>query len=54
MRAPDHGQADCVVVDVHLPMMDGLQFQAELKRVLPDAAIVFITGQASCRSGFTH
>jgi FixJ family two-component response regulator len=46
-----HDLFDCVVLDVQLPMMDGLQLQAELKRDLPCASIVFITGHGDLSVG---
>ena len=51
LHSPDHLLVDCVVADVQLPMMDGLQLQEELKRVLPDASIVFITGHGDLAVG---
>ncbi len=51
VHAPGHDLFDCVVVDVQLPMMDGLQLQAELKRDLPCASIVFITGHGDLSVG---
>ena len=35
---------DCIVVDINLPKMNGLQLQEELNRTVPFASIVFITG----------
>ena len=46
LNAPERFTVDCVVADVHLPMMDGLQLQEELRRTLPYAPIIFITGYA--------
>lgn len=34
---------DCVVLDMYMPVMSGLDVQAELKRLRPDLPIVFIT-----------
>jgi two-component system, LuxR family, response regulator FixJ len=51
VHAPEHTLVDCVVVDVHLPMMDGLQLQAEIKRVVPHVSIVFITGHGDLSVG---
>src|SRR5258708_6307002 len=38
---------DCVVADIYLPRMNGLQLQEELNRTVPYASIVFITGHAA-------
>jgi FixJ family two-component response regulator len=35
---------DCILVDINLPKMNGLQLQEELNRTIPFASIVFITG----------
>lgn len=51
LHSPDHLLIDCVVVDVHLPMMDGLQVQEQLKRVMAHASIVFITGHGDLSVG---
>lgn len=51
LQSPDHLIVDCVVADVQLPMMDGLRLQEELKRVLPDASIVFVTGHGDLAVG---
>jgi FixJ family two-component response regulator len=37
-------RAECIVVDLRMPGMDGLQLQEELSRAAPLASIVFITG----------
>jgi FixJ family two-component response regulator len=39
-----NAQIECVVVDMYLPLMDGLQLQAEIRRVEPNISIVFISG----------
>jgi FixJ family two-component response regulator len=51
VRAPEHAQVDCIVADVHLPMMDGLQLQMEIKRVAPHVSIVFLTGHGDLSVG---
>src|SRR5262249_19531687 len=43
-RQPD--AASCLVLDVRLPGMSGLDFQAELARTNIDTPIIFITGYA--------
>ena len=35
---------DCVVSDVRMPELDGLQLQAELARTLPHLSVIFVTG----------
>ena len=35
---------DCVVSDVRMPELDGLQLQAELARTLPYLSVIFVTG----------
>jgi FixJ family two-component response regulator len=42
---------DCVVVDIYLPRMNGLQLQEELSRTVPYASIVFITGHGDLSLG---
>jgi FixJ family two-component response regulator len=42
MKLPD--AAICLVVDIRLPGLSGLDFQAELSRAHIDAPIIFITG----------
>jgi FixJ family two-component response regulator len=51
VRAPNHELFDCVVLDVQLPAMNGLQLQAELKRDLPCSSIVFISGRGDLSVG---
>jgi FixJ family two-component response regulator len=53
VRAPSHELVDCVVADVHLPAMDGLQLQAEIKRLAPHVSIIFITGHSDLSVGLT-
>jgi FixJ family two-component response regulator len=42
---------DCIVVDINLPRMNGLQLQEELNRTVPFASIVFITGYGDLSVG---
>jgi FixJ family two-component response regulator len=42
---------DCVVADIYLPRMNGLQLQEELNRTVPYASIVFITGYGDLSLG---
>jgi FixJ family two-component response regulator len=42
---------DCVVADIYLPRMNGLQLQEELNRTIPYASIVFITGHGDLSLG---
>ncbi len=42
---------DCVVADIYLPKMNGLQLQEELGRTVPYASIVFITGHGDLSLG---
>lgn len=51
VQAAARVQPDCVVADVYLPMMDGLQLQAEIKQVAPHVSIVFITGHGDVSVG---
>jgi len=42
---------DCIVVDMNLPRMNGLQLQEELNRTVPFASIVFITAYGDLSVG---
>lgn len=42
---------DCIVVDMNLPRMNGLQLQEELNRTIPFASIVFITAYGDLSVG---
>jgi FixJ family two-component response regulator len=44
LEASDTKEFDCIVADIYLPKMNGLQLQEELNRTTPHASIVFITG----------
>jgi FixJ family two-component response regulator len=51
LEAVDTMAFDCVVADIYLPRMNGLQLQEELNRVVPYASIVFITGHGDLSLG---
>ena len=51
LEAVDAKEFDCVVADIYLPRMDGLQLQEELNRTVPYASIVFITGHGDLSLG---
>lgn len=51
LDASDVKEFDCVVADIYLPKMNGLQLQEELNRTIPDASIVFITGRGDLSLG---
>jgi two-component system, LuxR family, response regulator FixJ len=42
---------DCTVADLYLPRMNGLQLQEELRRAVPYASIVFVTGHGDLSLG---
>jgi FixJ family two-component response regulator len=44
LESTDPQQHDCLVVDLKMPGMSGLELQRELRRVAPGASIVFISG----------
>lgn len=51
LKVPDATAFDCIVADLLLPRMNGLQLQEELNRVVPFASIVFITGHGDLSLG---
>jgi FixJ family two-component response regulator len=51
LDSADAKEFDCVVADVYLPRMNGLQLQEELNRTIPHASIVFITGRGDLSLG---
>jgi FixJ family two-component response regulator len=51
LEAVDAKEFDCVVADIYLPRMNGLQLQQELTRTVPHASIVFITGHGDLSLG---
>ena len=51
LESTDAKDLDCVVADIYLPRMNGLQLQEELNRTIPYASIVFITGHGDLSLG---
>jgi len=51
LESADAKGFDCVVADIYLPRMNGLQLQEELNRTVPYASIVFITGHGDLSLG---
>ena len=51
LESADAKDFDCVVADIYLPRMNGLQLQEELSRTIPYASIVFITGHGDLSLG---
>jgi FixJ family two-component response regulator len=51
LEAEDAQRFDCVVADIYLPGMNGLQLQEELNRTVPYASIVFLTGHGELSIG---
>src|SRR5713101_1346085 len=51
LESADAKDFDCVVADIYLPRMNGLQLQDELNRTIPYASIVFITGHGDLSLG---
>ena len=42
-------QAACLIVDIHMPKMSGLQVQAKLKKEGCDIPVIFITARGDAR-----
>jgi FixJ family two-component response regulator len=40
-------QTDCVITDMRMPGLDGLELQEKLRQLLPGVSIVFLTGQGN-------
>ena len=51
LEASEAKEFDCVVADIYLPRMNGLELQEELSRTIPYASIVFITGHGDLSIG---
>ena len=44
LDSPRRELTNCVVTDLRMPGLDGLEFQDKLAQVLPDLSVVFLTG----------
>jgi len=51
LEDPGSKQFDCIVVDLCLPKMNGLQLLAQIKRSLPFVSILLITGHGDMSTG---
>ncbi len=51
LEAAEAREFDCIVADIYLPRMNGLQLQEELIRTIPHVSIVFITGRGDLSLG---
>ncbi len=51
LNAANAKDFDCILVDINLPRMNGLELQEELNRTIPYASIVFITGHGDLPLG---
>jgi FixJ family two-component response regulator len=46
---PSH-RPDCVILDLHMPLLDGLETQARMRRVAPFVPVIVITGYDTVES----
>jgi two-component system response regulator FixJ len=44
LQSPDHAHGDCILLDIRMPGMSGMEMQEELRRRGRDDPIVFVTG----------
>jgi FixJ family two-component response regulator len=49
LKSDLHGNAACLIVDIRMPKMSGLQLQAKLKEEECDVPIIFITAHGDAR-----
>src|SRR5258706_13895112 len=43
------GKTDCIVLDVHMPGLSGLELQLKLRQMHDTAPVIFVTGNADER-----
>jgi len=51
LEAADPHRFDCIVADICLPKMNGLQLLAEIKNSAPFVSIIFVTGRGDMSTG---
>jgi FixJ family two-component response regulator len=49
LKSDLHGNAACLIVDIRMPKMSGLELQARLKEEERDVPIIFITAHGDAR-----
>ena len=47
LSAPQGREADCLILDIRMPGMNGLELQRELSETDPDLPVIFITAHGS-------
>jgi FixJ family two-component response regulator len=45
LKSGDIGQVDCIVSDIHMPGMDGLEFKRQLDAISDRTPMIMITGR---------
>jgi FixJ family two-component response regulator len=51
LDSPEPTVFECIVIDLLLPRMNGLQLQEEIKRAAPFSSVIFISGHGDLRLG---
>jgi FixJ family two-component response regulator len=51
LEAPDFAHSDCVVADICLPKLNGLQLLSQIKQDAPFMSVIFITGHGDMAMG---
>ncbi len=47
LNSLQHGQPDCVILDLHMPDTTGFEVQARLQKDWPEVAVIVVTGHHS-------